>query len=63
MHPEYERGVARQNRLLLEMLKLDRDAEEFDEQFDRLVAELIAVTKDVDRLMQSNPGIRRALAL
>jgi len=63
MNPEYEKGVTEQNHLLCELLELDRDAEDFEAQFDRVAAELMRITKDLDRLMQSNLDIRRALAL
>jgi hypothetical protein len=63
MHPEFERGVAEQNRLLREMVALDRDATDFDQQFDKVASQLIAVTNEVERLMRSDPQIRRALAL
>lgn len=63
MHPEFERGVAEQNRLLREMVALDREATDFDQQFDKVASELIAVTNEVERLMRSDPEIRRVLAL
>jgi len=63
MNTEYEQRINEQNRLLLEMLSLDRDAEDFDEQFDQIARKLLAAVKKTDHLVQSDPTIRRTLAL
>lgn len=63
MHAEYEKKLDEQNHLLAELIALDEDGENFESEFDRVVRKLVTNTKELDQIVQSEPSVRRALAL